>query len=47
LVAEKFKNAVLDEQVQYIFTYITQPIPVLLRLVKGIGNYQYLLVKKV
>jgi photoactive yellow protein len=47
LVAEKFKNAVLDEQVQYIFTYITQPIPVLLRLVKGTGDYQYLLVKKV
>jgi len=46
LVAEKFNNLNLDEQVQYIFTYVTQPIPVQLRLLKGAGDNQYMLVKK-
>ena len=46
LVAEKYSKVTLDEQVQYIFTYVTQPIPVQLRLLKGEGDYQYMLVKK-
>ncbi len=46
LVAEKFNNTNLDEQVQYIFTYVTQPIPVILRLLKGDCDNQYMLVKK-
>ncbi len=46
LVAEKYSKATLDEQVQYIFTYVTQPIPVQLRLLKGEGDNQYMLVKK-
>jgi len=45
LVAEKFNNTYLDEQVQYIFTYITEPIPVQLRLLRGEGDNQYMLVK--
>jgi photoactive yellow protein len=46
MVAEKYKTEELDEQVQYIFTYITRPIPVLLRLLKNAGGYQYMLVKR-
>lgn len=46
LVAEKYNQSILDEQVQYIFTYVTQPIPVQLRLLKGDGDNQYMLVKK-
>jgi photoactive yellow protein len=47
LVAEKYNKIALDEQVQYIFTYVTQPISVQLRLLKGAGEYQYMLVKKI
>jgi photoactive yellow protein len=47
LVAEKYRKEFLDEQVQYVFTYVTQPIPVLLRMLKGSKGHQYLLVKKI
>lgn len=46
LVAEKYSNPDLDEQLQYIFTYVTQPISVQLRLLKSEGENQYMLVKK-
>ena len=46
MVAEKYKQEVLDEEVPYIFTFVTQPIMVVLRLLKGTKGYQYLLVKK-
>jgi photoactive yellow protein len=46
MVAEKYKKKELDELVQYIFTYITKPIPVVLRLLKGNQGNQYMLVKK-
>lgn len=47
MVADKYKNASLDERLQYIFTYVTQPIFVELRLLKAEATHQYMLVKKV
>ncbi len=45
MVAEKYKNKELDEALPYMFTYITKPTPVELRLIKGINGHQYLLAK--
>jgi photoactive yellow protein len=47
LVAEKYTSPELDEELDYIFTYITQPTKVRLRLLRSTGyTHQYLLVKK-
>jgi len=43
MVAEKYMGDVLDETIPYIFTYITKPTKVKLRLIKGKNGYQYLL----
>lgn len=45
MVAEKYKMDSLDESMPYMFTYVTKPTPVLLRLLKGNKGYQYLLAK--
>lgn len=47
MVAEKYQQTSLDEEIPYMFTYITQPTPVILRLLKGNSGKQYLLVKNV
>jgi photoactive yellow protein len=46
MVAEKYKQEILDEELPYMFTYVTQPTPVILRLIKGKNGNQYLLAKK-
>jgi photoactive yellow protein len=46
MVAEKYRQESLDEELPYIFTYVTQPTPVILRLIKGKKGTQYLLAKK-
>lgn len=47
MVAEKFNTDQLDEEIDYMFTYITQPTKVRLRLIKNTGSeYQYIFVKK-
>lgn len=43
MVSEKYKNDDLDETLPYIFTHITKPTKVILRLLKGKVGYQYLL----
>jgi photoactive yellow protein len=43
MVAEKYQQDLLDEEIPYMFTYITQPTPVILRLLKGKKGNQYLL----
>lgn len=43
MVAEKYTAIKLDETIPYIFTYITKPTKVILRLIKGKNGYQYLL----
>jgi photoactive yellow protein len=45
MVAEKYQQETLDEEMPYMFTYITQPTPVILRLLKGKNGNQYLLAK--
>ncbi len=45
MVAEKYKSDSLDEIMPYMFTYITLPTPVELRLIKGSKGNQYLLAK--
>jgi photoactive yellow protein len=45
MVAEKYNADSLDETLPYIFTYITKPTPVVLRLIKGNNGSQYLLAK--
>lgn len=45
MVSEKYKADKLDETLAYMFTYITQPTPVTLRLIKGNAGNQYLLAK--
>ncbi len=45
MVSEKYKNDVLDETLPYIFTHITKPTKVTIRLLKGKMGYQYLLAK--
>jgi photoactive yellow protein len=45
MVAEKCKIDSLDETMPYMFTYITQPTPVQLRLIEGSNGNQYLLAK--
>lgn len=47
MVAEKYKSAELDEELDYLFTYVTQPTKVRLRLLKSAArSHQYLLVQK-
>jgi photoactive yellow protein len=46
MVAEKYKQESLDEELPYLFTYVTQPTPVILRLIKGTNGKQYLLAIK-
>ena len=47
MVAEKYTAEELDEELDYIFTYITSPTKVRLRLLKSAGYlHQYLLVQK-
>ena len=46
MVAEKYRAETLDEIFNYMFTYITSPTPVELRLLKGVNGNQYLLAKK-
>ncbi|WP_224746416.1 PAS domain-containing protein [Mucilaginibacter glaciei] len=45
MVAERYKDITLDETLPYMFTYITKPTPVTLRLIKGGNGSQYLLAK--
>ena len=45
MVAEKYGQDQLDETLPYMFTYITQPTPVVLRLIKHAAGHQYLLAK--
>lgn len=45
MVAEKYKRDALDEIMPYMFTYITLPTPVELRLIKGSKGSQYLLAR--
>lgn len=45
MVSEKYKADSLDEIMPYMFTYITKPTPVTLRLIKGTNGNQYLLAK--
>ncbi len=45
MVSEKYKNDVLDKPLPYIFTHITKPTKVVIRLIKGQMGYQYLLAK--
>jgi len=46
MVAEKYNAKQLDETLPYMFTYVTKPTPVELRLIKGSNGNQYLLAKK-
>ena len=45
MVAEKYSKDALDETLPYMFTYVTKPTPVELRLIKGSNGNQYLLAK--
>ncbi|MFY8003850.1 MAG: PAS domain-containing protein [Chitinophagaceae bacterium] len=45
MVAEKFNQLILDETMPYMFTYVTKPTPVTLRLIKT-NNWQFLLTQK-
>ena len=48
LVAERFLEEPLDEQLDYVFTYRMKPTKVRLRLLKSpSAEHQYLLVEKV
>ena len=46
MVSEKYNAQQLDEIMPYMFTYITKPTLVDLRLIKGSKGNQYLLAKK-
>lgn len=47
MVAEKYTLPELDEELDYMFTYITQPTKVRLRLLRSTRHsHQYLLIKK-
>ncbi len=47
MVAEKFKLAELDEELDYLFTYATTPTKVRLRLLKSAAHaHQYMIVLK-
>ena len=47
MVAEKYKLAELDEELDYLFTYVTSPIKVRLRLLKSSAHtHQYLIAQK-
>jgi len=43
MIAERYKEEVLDEIIPYMFTYVTKPTKVELRLIKGKKGNQYLL----
>lgn len=45
MIAEKYTKDQLDETMPYMFTYVTKPTPVELRLLKGNNGNQYLLAK--
>lgn len=48
MVASRYEVASLDEELDYIFTYLITPTRVRLRLLRAPGSfYQYLLVKSV
>lgn len=47
MVAEKYKLAELDEELDYMFTYVTSPIKVRLRLLKSaVHSHQYMIAQK-
>ena len=47
MVAEKYKQVELDEELDYLFTYVTTPTKVRLRLLKSAQfAHQYMLVRK-
>ncbi len=47
MVAEKYKQTELDESLDYLFTYVTTPTKVKLRLLKSFNySHQYMLVHK-
>ncbi|MDP1844840.1 MAG: hypothetical protein Q8K64_15595 [Sediminibacterium sp.] len=47
MVAEKYKLAELDEELDYLFTYVTTPTKVRLRLLKSAAHlHQYMVVHK-
>lgn len=47
MVAEKYKQDELDEELDYLFTYVTTPTKVRLRLLKSAQfAHQYMLVRK-
>jgi len=47
MVAEKYKLAELDEELDYLFTYVTTPTKVRLRLLKSAAHlHQYMVVQK-
>jgi photoactive yellow protein len=48
MVASRFDQSPLDEELDYIFTYVTTPTRVRLRLLRASESaYQYLLVKSI
>ncbi len=48
MVALRYDEVPLDEELDYMFTYVTTPIRVRLRLLRASGSaHQYILVKKV
>jgi len=48
MVASRYEQAPLDEELDYIFTYVITPTRVRLRLLRATdSSYQYLLVKSV
>lgn len=47
MVASRYNQSPLDEELDYIFTYVTTPTRVRLRLLRASdSSYQYLLVKR-
>ncbi|TKC63566.1 photoactive yellow protein [Pedobacter hiemivivus] len=46
MVAERYKEEELDEVIPYMFTYVTKPTKVELRLIKAKNGNQYLLAHK-
>ena len=48
MVAARFEEESLDEQLDYVFTYRMKPTKVRLRLLKSpLAEHQYLLVEKI
>lgn len=47
MVAERYKQDELDESLDYLFTYVTTPTKVRLRLLKSVAySHQYMIVHK-